>query len=44
MPIGAHFVQQDGEDGDNSVMRKFVIVRSTETQRVPSEEDDFSRS
>jgi len=44
MPIGAHFVQQDGEDGDKSIMRIFVIVHSIETQRVPSEEDDFSRS
>jgi len=45
MPIGAHFIQQDGEDGDNSIMRKSVIVLSTEKQQcVPSEEDGFSRS
>jgi hypothetical protein len=38
MPIGAHFVQQDGEDGDKRIMRKFVIALSTKTQQhVPSE-------
>jgi hypothetical protein len=26
MPIGAYFVQQDGEDGKNRIMRRFVIV------------------
>lgn len=44
VPIGAHFVQKDGEDGDNSIMRKYVIVLSTELQHVQSEKDDFSKS
>lgn len=44
MPIGAYFVQQDGEDGDYSIMRKYVTVLSSEQQHVQSEEDDFSKS